>query len=240
MVTLDKQQLQRFDDEGYLVVHGVVSPAEAATLLERIDGMLAGRYDTTDHVAGPASDRGPTDPGRLILQVMPLKYPSHDPVLRAFAGHALLAAIASELLGRRGVEVFQQQALVKLPGQRNGTPWHQDNHYWRMPPRHAVTAWVPLLPTSAASGTMWIQPRSHRAGPRTHASANGISAFQAIVEPVELSDCIPLELPVGSVSFHAQDTIHGSPDNLGQSRRAAFAQHYRGVEVDSQATPSRV
>lgn len=231
MASLRPRDLQHYDEHGYVIVRGLFPAAVAAEVLARVDGMLAGKFPSDGFVCGPASDERADDPGRLILQVMPRRMPIGDEVLARMGANAALLEAARVLMRCAAAELFQQQALVKNPGAANATPWHQDDHYWRATERGktAITAWTPLLPATAANGTMWLLPGSHRAGLLEHCPAGGVSRFQTIRLPVDTSRMTPLELEPGDVSFHHPLTVHGAPANTGTRRRVGLAQHYRPV-----------
>ena len=227
---IKQADVAHYDEHGYVILRGLFSPALAAELLDRVDGLLAGKFDKAKlATCGPASDEHPTDPGRTIMQVLNFEFPPHDPILARFAAEPAIAAAAGALTRSNRLSVFQQQALLKQPGVANGTPWHQDDFYWEsvrlgVP---TITAWTPLLPSSAKNGTMWLMPDSHKLGLLPHGRANGVSKFHTIKPTIDHSKLIPLELAPGDVSLHHPYTIHGAPDNLGTQRRVGFAQHYR-------------
>ncbi|MCX5661345.1 MAG: phytanoyl-CoA dioxygenase family protein [Planctomycetota bacterium] len=226
------EQRRHYREHGYVILRGVLPDAVLAELLDRVDGMIAGRYPAEACVAGPASTEGPNDPGRLINQVMPLEYPARDAVLRAYSLNPVLNSIACQLMQSREAEVFQQQALLKEPGAANPTPWHQDEFYWRITERlgqSGVTAWTPLLPASRANGTMWILPDSHLGPIMPHEPTNGVSKFHVITVPIDEHRLIPLELDPGDYSFHHKNLVHGAYANAGTTRRVGMAQHYRSV-----------
>ena len=223
---LSDDQLHQYDEEGYLILRGLLPREEIARILDRVDGMLEGRYDGAGCKVGPASAASDRDPGRLIKFVMPMEFPIRDPVLRASADHPLLKSLVSRLLRAKDVVLFQQQALVKEPGAVNATPWHQDEHYWRLGDRRGCTAWMPLVPATRANGTMHLLPRSHKGRLVPHESAGGGSIFQKLAEPIDEAKLVPLELEPGDVSFHDKGLIHGAYSNAGTTRRVAFAQHY--------------
>ncbi|MCE9613793.1 MAG: phytanoyl-CoA dioxygenase family protein [Lentisphaerae bacterium] len=231
-VPLSPAQMERFHADGFVVVNGLLGLEEIARLVERVDGLLSGRYDATGMVAGRASDRGTTDVGRRIKQVMPMQYPVRDPVLRGIGDDPRIKAIAAQLLDTAAVEMFQQQALIKDPGQDNPTPWHQDDTYWRSG-GSAVTAWFPLEPLYADCGTMHMIPGSHRGDVLPHARVGGISIFQVIQTTVDVAAAVPLLIPLGAVSFHHSKLIHGAPRNGGAVRRIALAQHYHAATTAS-------
>lgn len=225
MIVLSQAQLEQYETEGHLTVEGVFTLAEIDELRDRVDGLIDGRYDATGILAGQASNRSDADPGRQIKQVMPRVHPIPDPVLRKYSQHPGLKALVCQLLNIPSADVFQQQALIKDPGYSNGTPWHQDNFYWKLE-GPAVTAWFPLEPVSAANGTMSLFPRTHKGEVYRHDRAAGGSDFHTLQAGLDESQAVPLAIPLGSVSFHHKALIHGAFANQGAIRRIAMAQHY--------------
>jgi hypothetical protein len=126
---LTDQQIEQYEDQGYLFLHEVLSLEEIHELLDRVDGLLEGRYEALGVNAGNPPINSEDDPSRLIKHVTPNEYPVKEPVLRKFADHPVLKSIVTQLMRSSDVALFQQQALIKEPGYPNGTPWHQDDHY---------------------------------------------------------------------------------------------------------------
>jgi phytanoyl-CoA hydroxylase len=224
------EQKATFEEDGFVVFHNVLEKADIQELIDRIDGLLEGRYDSDGFIAGPASTQTEEDVGRLIKQVMPTTWRDgrlyiKDRVLNRISKHPTLTSIAAQLLGDEEVWLFQQQALLKDPGDPNPTPWHQDDHYWQTGGR-AITAWFPLEPVSKENGTMSLVPGSHKWEVLEHVRAKGASLFRTVKENLDNSMFVPLELRPGSVSFHHSKTIHGAFANMGSVRRIALAQHY--------------
>jgi phytanoyl-CoA hydroxylase len=93
-----------------------------------------------------------------------------------------------------------------------------------------VTAWFPLEPVSEANGTLYLFPETHKGAVLEHASVVGKSVFHTFKENLDMTKAIPVLLPLGGVSFHHKKLIHGAPANSGESRRVAFAQHYKAIQ----------
>jgi ectoine hydroxylase-related dioxygenase (phytanoyl-CoA dioxygenase family) len=178
---------------------------------------------------GAGSDNSPDDPGRLNRQIVVVEFPSPDPVIHEITNFKPLESTARQLMERDVAEIFQFQAMVKDPGCNNPTPWHQDDGYWKYEHRDqkAITAWMPLLATTAENGTMWLLPESHNGPIREHVQAGGVSDYRTVAESIDESKLVPLELSPGDVSFHHQKTIHGAFSNSGTQRRVVVANHYR-------------
>ena len=195
MGSVTEADIAHFREHGHVTIRRLLPRTDTERLVERLDGMLDGRYASDGFVCGPASRETPDDPGRFILQVMAARFPINDPVLAALSGNRRLRAAAAALMGSEHATVFQQQALIKGVDAPNATPWHQDDHYWQLQRGGftAVTAWMPLRRTTAHGGTMWLLPGSHRHQIHDHDWAHGVSMFKTITGGVPEHDLIPLD-----------------------------------------------
>ena len=241
MQSVTEADIAHYREHGHVTIRRLLPRADVERLVERLDGMLAGRYPSDGFVCGPASWETPDDPGRFILQVMATRFPINDPVLAALAGNRAVQRAAAVLMGSACATVFQQQALIKGTGAANATPWHQDDQYWQLERGRftAVTAWMPLRRTTAHGGTMWLLPGSHRHPIHDHHWTRGVSMFKTITGGVPEEQLVPLELDPGDVSFHHKNMVHGALANRGVERRIAIAQHYHNAPATSTAFAHR-
>jgi ectoine hydroxylase-related dioxygenase (phytanoyl-CoA dioxygenase family) len=228
------ERLAHFDAQGFVILNDILTVRELGELRRRIDGILDGRYPVSRDAfkVGNASSGGEDDNGRLTQQVMATQYPILDPVLRAYSEHPRLESIASQLMRSDHAKIFQQQALVKRPGEDNPTPWHQDDFYFDTSDP-AVTAWMPLEPVSEKNGTLRVVAGSHLGEIYRHVAATGNSEFKVAQLDIPAEKCVPIVMPLGGVSFHHKRTLHGSMANKSNVRRIALAQHYSGGDFES-------
>jgi ectoine hydroxylase-related dioxygenase (phytanoyl-CoA dioxygenase family) len=227
------ESLAHYAAHGFVVLNDVLTHRELEEMRRRIDGILVGRYYVRPGAfkVGNASSGGAEDRGRFTQQVMATAYPIEDLVLRAYGDHPRLQSIASQLMSTDHAGIFQQQALVKRPGEENPTPWHQDDFYFATDDP-AVTAWIPLEPVSEENGTLRIVAGSHKGRVFGHAAAAGKSDFHEVQFSIAPDQCVPILPPPGGVSFHHKRTLHGAFPNRSTIRRIALAQHYSGGDVE--------
>jgi len=230
---VSQESLAHYETHGFVILEAVLSVRELDELARRIDGILVGQYCVSKDAfkIGNASSGGKEDSGRLTQQVMATRYPILDPVLRAYSEHSRLESIASQLMRTDHAKIFQQQALVKRPGEENPTPWHQDDYYFKTDDP-AVTAWIPLELVSEYNGTLQVVAGSHTGDVFGHSAAAGNSSFQEVKFNIPTEKCVPIVMPLGGVSFHHKRTLHGSLPNKSTVRRIALAQHYSGGDVE--------
>ena len=83
------------------------------------------------------------------------------PAIERFARESGAAAIAARLMGASTVRLYHDHVLVKEPGTRQRTPWHQDQPYYNIDGRQNASMWFPVDPVSYES-TLQFVAGSHR------------------------------------------------------------------------------
>jgi ectoine hydroxylase-related dioxygenase (phytanoyl-CoA dioxygenase family) len=83
------------------------------------------------------------------------------PAMRRFIEESGVAAIAGELMCARTVRLYHDHVLVKEPGTRQRTPWHQDQPYYNVAGRQNASMWFPVDPVRRES-TLQFVAGSHR------------------------------------------------------------------------------
>ncbi len=206
------EQAQRFREQGFLKLKGVLSPETLGFYSDAISREVE-RLNTMDK---PMEQR--TTYEKAFLQVMNIWTKSE--VVREFAFSRKLARLAAELMGVPGVRMYHDQALYKEPG-GGFTPWHADQFYWPLSGANTCTAWVPLQDTPLEMGPLAFSVGSHRynAGRELGISDESEERIsKALLEgglPMEES---PFEL--GDLSFHTGWTFHRAGANrTGRPRR---------------------
>ena len=91
------------------------------------------------------------------------------PEMEQFIRSTAAARIAAELMGSSTVRLYHDHVLVREPGTRQRTPWHQDLPYYNVEGHQNVSMWIPVDPVERASTLElvagshlgpWFMPRS--------------------------------------------------------------------------------
>lgn len=236
--SLDKSAMKQFfDDNGYVIVENVFSPAELAPVKARLEEIIAnpnlapsgvnvGRESDTLANGGGGDDAD--NPVRNISFMV-----RFDPTFQEFARNPKILEATRALIGPR-IRVFRDQALQKPPGGQ-AKPLHQDLSYFRVQPAdELVTAWVALDDATTQNGCMVYVPASHRHG-----------LFEITRDPerpvhhvpdtrgIEIADEMLCPVPAGAVIFHHGYTLHRSDVNQTQTWRRSVQLHYAGSDARS-------
>ena len=134
--------------------------------------------------------------------------------------HQRIGQAAAELLEVDAVRLWHDQALYKEAGGRE-TDAHQDHPYWPIAETASVTAWIPLVGSTLASGAMGYVPGSHLIGMRKFVNIFFGEPHDILADP-EIGGIEPVfvEVPAGSVAFHHGLTVHLAKPNTTDRDRA--------------------
>src|SRR5829696_3227668 len=130
-----------FARDGAVCVRGAVDADHLAMAAEAIDAVLADPSPLVKR-ASAAED------GAFIEDFCNW---TRLPVVEHFIRESGVAAIAGDLMGSSTVRLFHDHVLVKEPGTRQRTPWHQDQPYYNVDGRMGVSMWLPVDPVPRAA-----------------------------------------------------------------------------------------
>ncbi|MCZ6676022.1 MAG: phytanoyl-CoA dioxygenase family protein [Candidatus Poribacteria bacterium] len=235
------EHVQRFHEQGYLVVHDAFSPDEVQETSEGLLYLMDGEHPDFRGVqfepkvvkhksAFSAEER--RDAIRKIF-----RFVEYEPRLKAMSEHAGLLAVAQRLIGEKPT-LFQDMALIKPPMIGSEKPWHQDCAYFNLPlETTVVAAWIALDEATPDNGCMHIIPGSHREGPMVHFKRRDWQICDTHV-PVHRDVMVPLK-PGGCLFWHGL-LYHGTPANRSNLRRRALQFHYSPESSESLTTGERM
>ena len=166
---LEAADLERFRDQGYLAMEGVLTPDEVVRCAAALDDLARRRPEGVGAQDEPYFQQDGVESVAPELRVRKLwKFAGADQTLGAAVVAPRMVAIRDQLIGP-GARLIQDMALMKPPHRGAEKPWHQDNAYFDWTPLDGVLGvWIALDPATVENGCMQIAPGSHRAGPAPH------------------------------------------------------------------------
>jgi hypothetical protein len=206
---LSDAEIERYADRGYHFPVRVMTEAEAAAHLARLDAFIAaggGHRQVTPRLRGKAHRQCP-------------------PLAALIENPRILDAVA-DVLGP-DVLCWASGLFYKPPRDPGFVSWHQDAMYWGLEPDDVVTAWVALTDSDAGNGAMEVLPGSQRGAllphTETYAADNLLTRGQEIAVEVDRGRAVMLTLRAGEMSLHHVKLAHGSEPNLSDRPRVGFA-----------------
>ena len=210
---LSRQQVERYRRDGYLFPFPALSPSELA---ECNEGMA--RYEAWLGMRVNEADRRWRSAGYVFL-----------PWLDALVRHERVLDAVEDLIGP-DILVYTATFFIKEAQSPTFAAWHQDATYFGLSPHEHVTAWVALSDATTEAGCMEVV--SSQGAPRQmHHAALGLAhsingGGQAIVEPIDASRAVAMEVPAGSFSLHHTLCRHRSAPNRSNHRRVGIGISY--------------
>src|SRR3954454_9827462 len=227
-----------FERDGVVLLPGLLDEDEVAELRRGVDRNLAD--------LGPLGMNA-TKPGEPGAFVEDFRNWERIPEYRSVIERSALAETAGRLLGSREVRLFHDHLLVKEPGTRDRTPWHQDQPYYSIDGRQTVSFWIPLDPVARPS-TLEFVAGSHAEGkwymPRSFVKKTPMVFDEGALEEVPDVDADRKAYDIKGWAMQPGDavafnmlTLHaaaGSP-----ARRRAFSVRFTGDDVRWAPRPHR-
>lgn len=161
MAKMSDRDLQRakleYERDGATVLRGVVSPERIAAVGEALDRLMAPARTEQDFMTGENFSK----PGEGAFFNQMFAWLA-DPDLKGLICDSGLAHVAGELMGASKIRFFYDQILVKEPGAKNRTPWHQDLPYWPVRGEQVISLWVAIDEATPENGVVTYVKGSHR------------------------------------------------------------------------------
>ncbi|HEV2295418.1 MAG TPA: phytanoyl-CoA dioxygenase family protein [Tepidisphaeraceae bacterium] len=226
-----------FDEQGYVVVHNLMSAAELAELSGMSDRLLDGELKPDLAYDGqlPADFYTFWEPGmkerhdlprRLRVRLMSWMCYHHS-WFWEFACRPAIADVMSELYGGGGVQIFSDTVFMKPPRHGIEAAPHQDTAFWPKLSPNAILFWMAIDPATIENGCLHIVPESHRLDlPHRTDPVQGKMLYD---DQFDATRQIPIELAPGSALIMDSGLIHRSyPNRSDYSRRAMTSVYVSG------------
>ncbi|MEE2659418.1 MAG: phytanoyl-CoA dioxygenase family protein [Candidatus Latescibacterota bacterium] len=247
MAGLTAEQVQRYRDDGYLLVEGVFDPSVA----DELKAELSSRVDTFAHSAhgeGRLRDLHgdelfPTRMARIAEEMV-------DPAdgLRQLNGklrtkgmfriltEPSLVDIVESVIGPEILAHPQFNVRAKLPNQDSTVvPWHQDLGYLQPDAEETfmVNFWIPLVDATQENGCLEVIAGSHRTPLFEHEHGLGPGGNFKGIRDEHLPDGKQVLCPVreGGVLLIQHKTFHRSLPNTSQHIRWSLDLRYSDPDM---------
>lgn len=213
--------------DGYVVVEGLLSPAEVAALRDEAAAIATGGRGPV--LGADVVAEGAETPDAAMAAVLAIHFPHKaSALMRAALAHPAIVSVLTQLIGP-DVKAMQSMLFVKGAG-KPGQAWHQDEHYIPTRDRSLCGAWIALDDATIDNGCLWMLPGSHEPGILWPTAAHDDPRFDNGEEarhPHDREGGVPIEARAGSVAFFNGYTLHRSLNNTRRHGfRRALVNHY--------------
>jgi ectoine hydroxylase-related dioxygenase (phytanoyl-CoA dioxygenase family) len=224
---LTTEQVEFYNENGYLLVSGVFSAEEAAGL-RRETHELAERLQkirSIDATWGSARE-AVADAAKTQI------YHCHDVQFQSAAFSRLivderLTSAAAAIMGGPNVQLHHTKMFIKPPEKGSPFPMHQDYHYFPHDNHSMIAAIIHFDDAPLEKGCVRVVPGSHKLGPLAQSSEGG---WHLDFEKYPIDEATPCPAKAGDVLFFSYLTIHGSGLNTSEEARTTLLVQMRDPE----------
>ena len=236
---VDEAAIEQYRADGCIVVRGLFSPAEVELVRAGIERNLA----DPGPLFGIASRDD--DPGRFVEDFC--NWQRIDEY-RTIAFESRAADVALALMGGEQVRLFHDHLLVKEPGTRQPTPWHQDQPYYNVDGWDNTSMWMPVDPVAPESTLEflagshlrgWMMPRTFLTEQANWFPEGSLAELPDIEADRDSYDIRGWALEPGDVVFFHMLTAHHAYGVPGAGRRRAFSLRFLGDDATHAPRPWR-
>tara|TARA_Y100000748_G_scaffold162269_1_gene135856 strand:- start:52 stop:879 length:828 start_codon:yes stop_codon:yes gene_type:complete len=216
MPNLSSEQINQYNNDGYIAPIDVLSKDEATEVKKEIEYIEKKWPDELEGL------------GRNYAHLV-------SPVLDKVSHNSKILDAVESIIGK-DILVCGTTLFIKNPDQKGFVSFHQDAKYIGLEPHNWVTGWVAITDSNEENGCMRMLKGSHKEDLKFHNQKfdeNNLLTRGQTVENVPINETTPVILKAGQLSLHHPQIVHGSGLNKSNDRRIGFAiQSYIGTNVD--------
>jgi ectoine hydroxylase-related dioxygenase (phytanoyl-CoA dioxygenase family) len=231
---LSEEQRRFYDENGYLLVRGLLSREEATRLREHAHGLIERLSARRSVEATWGSAREVGGANTQLLHCHNVEF--HDAAFTRLITDTRFTDVAAGIIGPN-IQLHHTKLFIKPPEKGSPFPMHQDYPFFKHERHTMVAAIIHFDDAPLEKGCVRVVPGSHRLGPLEHDPEGGYHLpFERY--PLESSVACPAE--PGDVLIFSYLTIHGSGVNTSTEARTTLLVQMRDpldVPLDDQREP---
>lgn len=214
---LTEEQQAFYAENGYLLVKGLLSKAEATTYRSACHALAERQaaQRNIDATWGSARQSGASD--TKILHCHDVQF--QDALFSRLIVDPRLTDVAVAVIGSPNVQLHHTKMFIKPPEKGSPFPMHQDQPFFPHDNHSMIAAIVHFDDAPLEKGCVRVVPGSHKRGPIAHL-ADGGWHLPFDQYPLEAAVACPAE--AGDVLFFSYLTIHGSGVNVSNEARTTI------------------
>jgi ectoine hydroxylase-related dioxygenase (phytanoyl-CoA dioxygenase family) len=220
-----------FERDGAVCIRGLFSGSQLATAAEGIERNI--RSPSANAKVASTAD----DPGFFFQDFCNWSRISE---YRALIFDSAAASVAAQLMRASVVRLYHDHLLVKEPGTRQRTPWHQDQPYYNVEGRMSASMWLPIDPVPRESSLEfvagshtgpWLMPRAFLDNEARWFPDGSLTELPDVEADRAAFPIIGWALEPGDAVFFHMLTLHGAAGISGARRRRVLSVRFLGDDI---------
>ena len=214
---LTPDQLDFYQENGYLHVKGLFTRAEADSFRQEAHGLIERLQKTTNVDATWESAKEVTATKTSLLHCHDVQFQSA--LLTRLIVDERLTGVAADVIGSPNVQLHHNKLFIKPPEKGSPFPMHQDQPFFPHDKDSMIAAIIHFDDAPLEKGCVRVVPGSHKLGAIPHIQEGG---WHLALEQYPLESSVACEAEAGDVLFFSYLTIHGSGVNVSNEARTTL------------------
>jgi len=233
--TLTADQIQFFNENGYIILEGLLNADDVQAIKDLRDRAVARATEAGGKFKdGPALydvEQLKSDPTGKTLSLRKIQEVFLvEPVFRDIFSQDKLLDPVEDLIGPN-IYYHSSKLMCKPANGGRRKPWHQDFAYWSTMNCQQVTMWVAIDKATRENGCMQVIPGSHKRGLIEH---HHLEDFQIKEDGIATENIVVAEMNPGDTLIFSVLTLHASDPNLSTKSRLSAI-----IDYDSRPRPDK-
>lgn len=223
-MVLTEQQKGFWNENGYLVMEGVLSPAEIEALRRSVDtlaGHAQGLTESTDRFKLKAFGSGG---GTMVQQIAEPHELGGE--WMSLARDARILDIVEDLLGPN-ILLYYSMLMMKPPYEGFEAPWHQDFAFFVHDSANLLACQLYIDDSTLENGCIRVAPGSHKLGLLNHFKEGHFTGVVQGDTSTFDDQQVAVPVPAGGMVFWHSLTLHSSQPNRSPRPRRAIVFEYK-------------
>ncbi|OEY66962.1 phytanoyl-CoA dioxygenase family protein [Marinobacter sp. X15-166B] len=229
--------VEAYERDGAVCIRGLFNTHQIAALAQGIEENL----NNPSPRAKVASQ--PDDPGWFFEDFCNWQ---ENAAYRKFIFESGIGDLVAKLMGSRQARLYHDHLLVKEPGTRQRTPWHQDQPYYNVEGHQNVSMWLPVDPVAREASLEfvagshkgpWLMPRTFMDNEAKWFPEGSLEDLPDIEANRDAYTILSWALEPGDAVFFNMLTLHGAAGVSGGQRRRAFSVRFLGDDMTHAPRP---
>lgn len=214
---LAQEQIEFYQENGYLLVKGLFTPAEAAEFRREAHALIERLQQTRSVEATWESAKEVTATKTSLLHCHDVQFQSAR--FTALLVDERLSGAAAAVMGTPNVQLHHNKLFIKPPEKGSPFPMHQDQPFFPHDNDSMIAAIIHFDNAPLEKGCVRVVPGSHKLGAIEHVKEGG---WHLPLDKYPLESSVACEAEAGDVLFFSYLTIHGSGVNVSNEARTTL------------------
>lgn len=237
---LTQEQLNFYQDNGYIHVKGLLSRDEAQTYRDEGHEVISRlrAVEEVDATWKSAADAVMTQEKTQLWHCHNMQFQSA--IFSQLMVDNRITDIASQIIGSPNVQLHHNKMFIKPPAKGSPFPMHQDAPFFPHDKHSMIAVILHFDDAPEEKGCLRAVPGSHKLGVLEHIQEGG-HHLPVTDYPLEEAAILPAE--AGDAVFFSYLTIHGSGVNVSDEYRTTWLIQMRDPEdlptIDTHKSPGQ-